>query len=128
MTRGMGMDGDPFVTGLFGGLPRMATSASETFSEATTVRESPSARQTSLSVPATKSSFARLKGMPGLLGVIPATGETIKPVSSAPSSATGVRTSRRSLSDKLDKQAGRDAAKLPSDSSYLKNSDKGDHS
>jgi hypothetical protein len=92
---------DPFVEGLFGGLPRMATSAFETFSEATIARESPSAGQTSLSVPETKSSSAQRKGMPVLLGATPATGETNKPVSSALSSVTGARTSRRSLSDRL---------------------------
>ena len=92
---------DPFVSGLFGGLPKTATSASAISTGDTTVPVSPSETVTSSSVPATGLSFARQKGTQRSRGDIRDTGATDKKASNATSSATKARTSRRSLSDRL---------------------------
>lgn len=92
---------DPFVTGLFGGLPKTATSASATSTGPITVRGSRSERATSLLAPAARSSSEPPREMLHSRGATRDTGETSKSALSATSSATGARTSRRSLSDRL---------------------------
>jgi hypothetical protein len=97
----MADNADPFATGLFGGSLKMATSASETSTGHITVLGNRSEPETSLSVPATKSSCAPPKETRRSRGATRAFVETVKPASNATSSATGARTSRRSLSDRL---------------------------
>lgn len=87
--------------GPFGGSLRTETSQSATSSEPTTVRGSQSARPTSLSGRAKRSSSARQKATRHLRGASLITGETVRPELSAQSSATAARTYRRSLSDRL---------------------------
>lgn len=94
-------DAGPFQADLFGGSPKTATCALETYSEATTARGSLEECRTSLSAPATRSSYAQRKATRRSRGDIPDFAETARRALSAPSSATGARTSRRSLSDKL---------------------------
>jgi hypothetical protein len=97
----MADNADPFVTGLFGGLPKTATSASETYSEGTTVRGSRGGTATLLLVPATNSSSEQPRETRRSRGDSHDTGATGKMASNAPSFATKARTSRRSLSDRL---------------------------
>lgn len=86
---------------LFGGSPKTETTVCVTFTDATTVPASPSARAISLSGRVTKSSSAPVKEMPRSHGVSHSTGATDKKALSATSSETRARTYRRSLSDKL---------------------------
>lgn len=91
----------PFLTDLFGGSPKTAISASETYTDATIVRGSRSEPETSLSALATKSSSARPLAMPPSYGASAATEETAKMASNAVSLGTKGTTYRRSLSDRL---------------------------
>ena len=91
----------PFVMDLFGGSPKTVTYASAISTGGTTAPESQSGSATSLSDRETRSSFARPKAMPSSHGAFHDTDETDRKASSAVSSATKARTSRRSLSDRL---------------------------
>jgi hypothetical protein len=94
-------DSNPFVTAPCGGSLRTATSACATSTGATTAAGSRAARRTSLSGRATRSSCAQLVETLPLFGGAQSTGGTDRKASNAPSSATRVRTSRPSLSDRL---------------------------
>jgi hypothetical protein len=91
---------DPFVSDLFGGSPRTATSASATSTGGTTAPQSRGARRTSLSVPATRSSCEQPMETPPSCGAERSTAATIRKASNARSFGTRVRTYRRSLSDR----------------------------
>lgn len=92
---------DPFLAGLFGGLPKTATSASETSTGGTTARANPRTSRTSLSVQVTNSSSEAERVTRHSRGAIRSTGATASKASSATYSAMKARTSRRSLSDRL---------------------------
>lgn len=92
---------DPFAMARCGGSPRTGTSASGTSTGATTAAVNPDALQISSSVLETRSSSDQLTETLPLFGGAPSTGATAKRASSVRSSATKVRTSRPSLSDRL---------------------------
>ena len=92
---------DPFAMGLFGGLPRTATPAFETFTDDTTAPRNPSERATSVSGRGKKSSFVLAWETLCSHGDIPDTDGTAKKESSAVCSETRERTCRRALSDRL---------------------------
>lgn len=91
----------PFVKAHTGGSRRTETYPSATYTGATTAAESRSERRTYASVPATRSSCDQLTATLPLFGGEANTGLTAKPGSNAPCSATRVRSSRPSLSDRL---------------------------
>lgn len=85
----------------FGGSRRTATCASAISTGDITARANPSERATSLSAPATRSSFELPMAMPHSRGDTRATGKTGRKASNAACSATKARTYRPSLSDRL---------------------------
>jgi len=91
----------PFLTDLFGGSPKTAICASETYTDATIVRGSRSESETSLSGLAKRSSSALPLAMPPSYGDSVATEETAKMASNAVSLGTKGATYLRSLSDRL---------------------------
>lgn len=95
------MTADPFATARSGGSPRMVTPVAGISTGATTAAGKASERQTCSSGLETRSSSDQLMATRYLLGDELNTDETASKALSAPSSETRVRTSRRSLSDKL---------------------------
>jgi hypothetical protein len=95
------IDPDPFVMGLFGGLPRTETCASATSTDATTVLESRSELAISSLAPETRLSCEQSRVTQRSRGATRNIAGTTKKASSATSFGTRVRTSRRSLSDRL---------------------------
>jgi hypothetical protein len=91
----------PLAPSRFGGSPKTATSAFAISTDATTVHGNRSGQATLWSDPETKSSSEQSEGMRHSVGAIPSIAATGKRGLSATSSATKVRTYRRSLSDKL---------------------------
>ena len=95
-------DADPFVTGLFGGLPEMVTSHVSTYTDGTTAQQKASAPMVNSSALAKQSSCAQQSPQPSLSGenslMMPSRN---KRVSIAQSSATKARIRRPSLSDRL---------------------------
>ena len=92
---------DPFVTGRFGGSQRMATDRAVTCSGVTTAAERASALPTCSSGQVTRSSLDPRSETLFSCGAAPFTDKTRKQASNARSSETRVRSSRRSLSDRL---------------------------
>lgn len=94
-------DTDPFATGLFGGSPKMAISASATSTVATTVRGNRGERAISSSGQVTKSSSARPRAMQRSRGGSLDIDKMSSKVSNVTYSEMKGRTSRLSLSDRL---------------------------
>lgn len=101
MSETLGAATDPFATGLFGGSPKTAISASETSIGGTTVQSGHARPATSSSGRATRSFSEPLTAMPPSFGEERNIDGTTKLAPNARSSATRARTYRRSLSDKL---------------------------
>lgn len=92
---------DPFAMDLFGGSPKTATYASETYIGGTIARRSRNARAISLSAPEINSSFAQRRETQRSRGGTRSSDAMVNWGSNATSSATRDRTYRRSLSDRL---------------------------